>query len=46
MRGNAIEVRVILQPWGVVVVDSIVALLYFILPGPSGMSSGPFEHHL
>lgn len=43
MSGNAVGVRVILQPWGFVVVDSIVAPLYFIFPGPSGMSSGPFE---
>lgn len=46
MSGNAVEMRVILQPWGFVVADSIVAPLYFIFPDPSGMSSGPFEHHL
>lgn len=46
MSGNAIEVRVILQPWGFVVVESIVARLYFISADPSGMSGGPLEHHL
>lgn len=44
MSGNAIEVRVILQPWRFVVADSIVAPLYFIFSDPSGMSGGPFEH--
>lgn len=46
MRGNAIEMRVILQPWGFVAVYSIVDQLYFIFLGPSGLSSGPFEPHL
>lgn len=45
MSGNAIDVPVIVQLWGFVVVDSIVASLYFISSGPSGTSSGPFEHH-
>lgn len=46
MSGNAIDVPVILQPWGFVAVYSIVAQLYFIFLGPSGMSSGPFGHHI
>lgn len=44
MSGNVIEVRVIPQPRGFVVADSIVAPLYFIFSDPSGMSGGPFEH--
>lgn len=46
MSDNAIEVRVIPEPWGFVVLDSIVAPLYFISPDPSGLSSGPFEQRL
>lgn len=46
MSGNVIEVRMILQPWGFVVADSIVGPQHFIFPDPSGASSGPFEQHL